>query len=163
METKEWKDLNDRSGWPSGEWDNEPDKMQWPDEATGLPCLIVRNRSGALCGYVGVPNGHPWYDVYYGDIEPYPDVHGGLTFTDKCHPRPEGDPGGICHIVDQGEPDDVWWLGFDCLHYRDTSPGTLAYAARYGDHTDPDETYKNVSYVQGEIRGLARQAAAVAS
>ncbi len=57
----------DKSEWGDGPWQNEPDKMQWVDEATGLPCLIVRNRSGALCGYAGVPNTHPWYKKQYND------------------------------------------------------------------------------------------------
>ena len=34
---------------------------------------------------------------------------------------------GICHIPDQGEPDDVWWLGFDCLHGGDLAPGMMAF------------------------------------
>ena len=44
----------DKTGWGPGEWTDEPDKLQWVDEATGFDCLIVRNSLGALCGYVGV-------------------------------------------------------------------------------------------------------------
>lgn len=53
----------DKSGWGDGPWQLEPDKKQWEDEVTGLPCLIVRNTqvTGSLCGYVGVPQGHPLY------------------------------------------------------------------------------------------------------
>ena len=36
--------FTDRKGWLSGEWDNEPDLIEWRDEKTGLPCLMVRAR-----------------------------------------------------------------------------------------------------------------------
>lgn len=60
-------------------WDNEPDKVQWIDPATDLDCLAVRNPIGAWCGYVGVPNDHPYYGQPYDDIPV--SVHGGLTFA----------------------------------------------------------------------------------
>jgi hypothetical protein len=54
---REWMFL-DKSKWPYAS--KEPDKVQWRDQVTGLTCLIVRvNPGGALCGYVGVPPGHP--------------------------------------------------------------------------------------------------------
>lgn len=62
----------DKSDWPRGPWDNEPDKIQWQDEVTGLPCLIVRGPVGALCGYVGVPKSHPAYGLSY-DGSPGPE------------------------------------------------------------------------------------------
>lgn len=73
----------DKSAWPRrGEWDDEPDKAQWIDETTGLDCLIVRNGVGALCGYVGVPEGHPMYRKHYDEVDVR--AHGGLTFSDMC-------------------------------------------------------------------------------
>lgn len=72
----------DKSSWPRGPWDSEPDKVQWQDETTHLPCLIVRSPSGALCGYVGVPRSHPFYERYYDDCNI--DAHGGLTFAGHC-------------------------------------------------------------------------------
>jgi hypothetical protein len=81
----------DKSEWAvRGPWDHEPDKLQWQDEETSLPCLIVRGPAGALCGYVGVPKDHPLhgkdydpaYDALYtGDQG---GVHGGLTFSGPC-------------------------------------------------------------------------------
>jgi hypothetical protein len=53
--------------YPAGPWDNEPDKAQWIDEATGLDCLIVRNKMGSLCGYVGVASDHPWHGKAYSE------------------------------------------------------------------------------------------------
>ncbi len=35
MKTKEWT-TEDKSAWPRGPWDIEPDKIQWIDEATDL-------------------------------------------------------------------------------------------------------------------------------
>ena len=64
MEARSWTYL-DRSQWSRGEWDDEPDKMQWSDGVTGLPCLIVRNDLGSLCGYVGVTEGHPLFAIDY--------------------------------------------------------------------------------------------------
>lgn len=106
METREYRTA-DKSTWARGEWDDEPDKMQWPDEATGLPCMIVRNAGGALCGYVGISMPHPMYgknynqcvapeqhrDSHEGDDPDYHydctpkgllDAHGGITFANAC-------------------------------------------------------------------------------
>lgn len=151
METKEWF-TRDKTGWPRGPWDTEPDKIQWPDVETGLPCLIVRNNVGALCGYVGSPAGHPWYGLDYDAPEPYPDVHGGLTFADRCQDEaPEGH--GICHIAGPGEPDDVWWLGFDTAHCGDHTPLLRLF---------PGDTYKNVEYVKDQCAQLAKAISAAA-
>lgn len=173
----------DKSEWLDGPWKYEPDKKQWRDEATGLPCLIVRGPSGSLCGYVGVPPTHPAYGKQYDDVSV--EVHGGLTFADKCAEAPTREswerfkerghrargeakryPNGdaaqflrarvlelsnygaytqwceaahICHKVEPGETDDVWWLGFDCAHLGDFSPAH-AKARR----PMRDETYKDL-------------------
>lgn len=57
----------DRSKWPAGEWDGEPDRVEWTDEDTRLTCLAHRGPSGHWCGYVAVPKGHPLWGTYYGD------------------------------------------------------------------------------------------------
>lgn len=152
MKEQSWTYL-DRGEWPQGEWSNEPDKMQWQDKDTGLPCLIVRNRMGALCGYVGVAEGHPAFAVHYNDVNPYPDVHGGLTFSDFCRPYGEQKE-GICHVPDEGETERVWWLGFDCGHFMDVVPSMLRHG--FGDDGD---YYKDVPYVKAECRKLAAQLA----
>jgi hypothetical protein len=153
----------DKSGWGGGPWQHEPDKVQWTDEATGLPCLVKRvKHSGHLCGYVGVPRGHRFYEVDYDDVRlrgyddedmdydiHWPPAHCGLTYADHCQEGPEAD--AICHVPEPGEPDDVWWLGFDCAHSGDVSP---AYADRYG-AVFGDATYKTLPYVQGWCRRLA--------
>jgi hypothetical protein len=119
MERKTWVTV-DKSGWGPGPWLEEFDKEQWADEATGYACLIKRGPVGALCGYVGVPEGHPWHGKDYDDITPYPEVHGGLTYASLCQEGPEGET--ICHMAAPGEPEPLWWLGFDCAHAGDLSP-----------------------------------------
>lgn len=137
------------SQWPPGPWDDEPDKIQFQHEATGLPCLILRNGGGALCGYVGVTREHPLYGVDY--TEPDIEVHGGLTFAGRCGGGPDAEQMGICHVPGEGEADDIWWLGFDCAHCYDLSPGMASLGLAHG------EVYRDISYVRGEIDSLARQ------
>jgi hypothetical protein len=145
IETKEWTFKN-KADWDEGPWLTEPDKMQWSDEATGYPCLIVRGPAGALCGYVGVTKGHPKYAKHYheaGDL----DVHGGLTYSNFCQ---EADAEhGICHVTD--DEDKVWWFGFDCRHGSDFAPN-------YGwSNPYPGTVYRTVEYVKAEVTSLAKQ------
>ena len=81
MQTIEYRFI-DKSSWGAGPWDSEPDKVQWPDPATALPCLAVRNLAGCWCGYVGVPQAHPWFGKEYDTVDL--DCHGGLTFSAFC-------------------------------------------------------------------------------
>ena len=148
METKQWTTI-DKKGWPRGEWDEEPDKVQWPDAETGLPCLAVRGPGGNWCGYVGLAEGHALYGKHYDDVDVR--VHGGLTFADACHPGAT-EATGICHVPSKGEPDHIWWLGFDCAHLGDVSPAYQPW--RYSGY---DEWYKNLSYVQRQCAFLAKQ------
>src|SRR5574337_715773 len=64
MMRREWQSMN-KSTWGSGAWQDESDKVQWVDEATGLDCLMVRSLGGHWCGYVGVAEGHPWFGLGY--------------------------------------------------------------------------------------------------
>lgn len=156
MDRIEYKYI-DKSEWPDGEWNDEFDKAQWQDEETDLPCLIVRGPSGALCGYVGVPNGHQLYGLHYDAAYDKANisVHGGLTYSDRCNPQGGGK--GICHAVSEGESDDVWWLGFDCAHAGDLCP---SYANKLPDSNFLGEAYRDVAYVESEVRSLAKQIAA---
>lgn len=145
MKNQEWYDV-DKTTWPVGPWQDEPDKIQWTDEATKLPCLIVRNGSGALCGYVGVDETHPYFQVPYDDADVA--VHGGLTYAGLCQEN-----GKVCHIVEDGENDKVWWLGFDCAHWNDFSPVVAQYITWDRNYTQ----YKDVQYVTNEVTNLAKQ------
>lgn len=188
MQTKEWT-TTDKSDWGVGPWQSEPDKRQWVDEETGLPCLIVRNPGGALCGYVGVSKGHPMFEKEYNERISVPDrnavaiganpnwialfseafhdddgtvsaslffdVHGGLTFADHCCPHPTDEGRGICHVVEAGDDDNVWWLGFDCAHSGDLSP-------KYDGRGRWGKEYRDIGYVTEQCQTLARQLKAVA-
>jgi hypothetical protein len=125
------------------EWKSEPDRVEF--ESDGFPCLIVRGPVKALCGYVALPPGHPWHGKHYNDVEPSPDVHWGLTYSNKCH-------GKICHEAKAGEPDNVWWLGFDCAHSGDLCPGMEPILYEHG-----YSAYRNIAYVKKECEKLAQQ------
>jgi hypothetical protein len=105
---KTWNFI-DKTDWLPGEWQNEPDKVQWADPVTGMTCLVRRTpHHGALCGYVGVPKSHPLHGKDYD--APDVDVHGGLTYADAC--QAEDAEQGICHIAEGGEHEALWWFGF---------------------------------------------------
>lgn len=68
-------------------------------QSNGLDCLVLAAEMGHRCGYVRLPNDHPWFGVADERIDAQ--IHGGLTFA--------GD-----RLEDGG-----WWLGFDCGHAWD--------------------------------------------
>ena len=158
MKTIEYTTIDrGEQGWPSGPWDGEPDKVQWPDPETGLPCLAVRHStSGHWCGYVGVDESHPLHGEEYG--APDVDVHGGLTFSGSCQPS-ETESRGVCHVPSEGEPDHVWWFGFDCAHAWDLSPVAYRFSQERGGiwGIDPDSVYRDLNYVKAHCRMLAKQ------
>lgn len=142
---------SEKASWGPGPWDDEPDRLQWIDQASDLDCLIVRGPYGALCGYVGVPPGHPWHGTSYGDLPQEVWVHGGLTYSAECR-------GDICHVPEPGRPHEVWWFGFDCSHFSDLAPRMAAMDRAYG-FPPPSHpmTYKTADYVRIQCADLARQ------
>lgn len=93
--------------WGEGPWIDEPDRVEW--RTAGLPCLVRRGISGALCGYVAVPPEHPYHGKHYGEVDELL-APGGVNYSALCN----GDD--ICHVPEPGEPDNVFWFGFDCGH-----------------------------------------------
>jgi|JI9StandDraft_1071089.scaffolds.fasta_scaffold07875_7 hypothetical protein len=152
---------NKRPLWGEGEWNDEPDRIQWVDEITGMDCLIKRSPVGALCGYVAVTPDHPAYGKDYDDVEVI--VHGGLTYAAPCDEDPHS---GICHVSEEG--DHAWWLGFDCAHSGDLAPSTKSILEEL-DHTFPTlgqsavglggrvDEYRNIEYVRSQCVMLAVQ------
>lgn len=131
------------AAWGQGPWDDEPDRVDF--EHAGRRCLMLRNlRLGHWCGYVAVPPGHPYYGKDYDGLDV--EVHGGLTYADAC-------AGDICHKAKPGEPDDLWWLGFDCGHFLDLVP------FRHDSDLPEKEIYRDVAYVRAECERLAEQLA----
>jgi hypothetical protein len=214
--------------WGDGPWTLEPDRLEF--EAHGFPCLLNRAPvTGAWCGYVAVPPGHPLHGVWYGGCfkgcrkerksyvskksieaarrkgetaklnmlvamrnlqkskmfkrqrkehprhvcgwranhspESILSVHGGITFSGECH-------GPICHKPKPGEPDNVWWYGFDCAHSGDLSPAMEARLAQlrtvipgFPDRSEIlagfRDVYRTMEYAKEETERLARQLASV--
>jgi len=124
----------DKSEWPSGVWHTEPDEHHW--EHAGFKCMVLRPRLGHLCGYIGVEEGHPLYGVSYDDVYKQHGVrvHGGLTFSDQYEWL-----------------GNTWWIGFDCAHLGDLSPGCKPYGSFDGDK------YRDFGWVITETERLAEQ------
>jgi hypothetical protein len=151
----------DKSAWFRGQWDDEPDRIEWRYHGTPrFPLLIVRGPSGALCGYVGVPPGHPVHGERATDAEELADlrVHGGVTYGAPCQ---EG--GHICHVARNGEADTVHWIGFDCAHHGDYAHMKLATVDKSWMFAPNDhERYWPVAAVRYEVEQLADQLSRVA-
>ena len=92
-----------------------------------VECLIRRNSSLALCGYVVLTSDNKLfgldYDTIYSKVNT--SVHGGLTYSD------EGDGG--------------WVIGFDCAHAGDLCPAFEYF----------DGVYRTKDYVISECEKLA--------
>jgi hypothetical protein len=154
----------DKSDWGPGPWQDEPDRVDFVH--AGFACFVKRNHHGNLCGYVGVPCEHPAYGKGDDNLDLY--CHGGITYANRCQ-------GELCHVPVPGMPDDVWWLGFDCAHAGDLSPGlnarlreTRAQAIEHGapwalafDPTpfEREDVYRALPYVRAQCEHLAEQLA----
>ncbi len=111
-------------------WLCEPDSLDFTH--AGLNCAIRRVfGSGHLCGYVRLPECHPW-SVCRSEWEVPAQVHGGVTFG------PEGLAGGR---------DDLW-VGFDCAHIGDLIPAAPS---------DRGGEYRDLAYVKAQCESLAQQ------
>ncbi len=99
-----WEGIS-REHWGDGEWDHEPDLVEWTNAAE-QKMLLFRGPTGCWCGYVAVLPDSPLHGCGYHDdnIEMAIDVHGGVTFADE-------------HAVL-----DLWCFGFDCSHAWDIAP-----------------------------------------
>jgi len=154
---REPQPVYNKSDWGPGAWQSEPDRVDW--RRSGLPCFIQRHPEfGQWCGYVGVPQSHPAWEKFYDDVDV--NVHGGLTYASKCS-------GYLCHEPLPGEADNVWWLGFDCLHVWDMAPGMAATMRRIMppehdyDNVHKNDIYRTLEYVTAETNQLANQLAAM--
>lgn len=165
--SKDWgrTDLYRRCIYRNGELVKDPTfpapapKKAWV--AHGLNCEVRDTRGGYHCGYVEIPESHPWYRKEYNaclqencteewhyscSLDALIEVHGGVTFSG------EGWSGG-------------WWIGFDCAHLGDrASPEYRAKARReygYDIGDDPSGHYWEVEEVARETERMAEQVAAV--
>lgn len=127
----------DKSRWGDGPWQHESDRECF--EAHGLRCIVGRSATtGALCGYVRLPKGHPWARLDAERIDV--DTYGGITFAETI---------GAYR-----------WLGFDCAHYRDRMPAIEAtLRSLSGRHEPQGERYRDLAWVRAETEHLAEQVA----
>lgn len=90
------------------------------DNWHGIPWVVAKHPMGHRCGYVLLPEGHPWWALLRRegvDLDEVAEAHGGITYTD-----------------DEG------WIGFDAMHAFDRWVEVdLKYAA-VGIPTRPDST-----------------------
>jgi len=147
----------DRTLWPPGPWDGEPDSLDWVSVGLPLdgsmqrvPCALRRSSaSGVWCGYINVPHSHPWARgrrLEHDDVQ----VHGGVTSE---------------HMHDEG-----FTVGFDCGHYGDYAPALeAAVNAACGrdlvkEYVESSEhgVYRTMDYARRETEKLAEQARAAA-
>lgn len=161
-----------------GPWNNEPDSKDFT--AHELHCALRRNSGGAWCGYVGVPEGHPLYQVDYSEEIKAPQERidraninigvfallfaassdqavrdAGIYRVDAlldCH-------GGLTFAGDKWPEDNgLWWFGFDCSHAGDVSPANVAWERDHG--FTSEGVYRDVDYVTDQTIKLAEQLAA---
>lgn len=121
-------------------------------------CVIIGHYMGHRCGYVGIPKGHSLYRVYYNNVDPDIEVHGGFTYSDNG----------------EGEypvKSDLWWLGFDCGHFNDGKDWELIKSFAGDEENDkiiahriemekmfPDYgDVRTKEYVENELRNVVKQ------
>lgn len=119
-------------------------EKDWITES-GLRAVVVMGHSGCRCGYVGVAKDHPLFGRHYNDMaDPYPDVHGGLTFSDG--------------IPDYPVESDLWWFGYDCAHLWD-APSTQYLEVHPDAHgfIEMGAIHRSLNYCISNCESLARQ------
>ena len=63
----------------------------------GMRCALRHGAFGCPCGYVMLPEEHPWHYLKESELDELINVHGGVTFLGKLHEL----------------SDDSRWVGFD--------------------------------------------------
>lgn len=110
----------------------------------GLDCMVVHVFGEHYCGYVNIPDEHPWCGVQtfeHHESGPKPATRDlerekFATWTDwyRAQEKPEDycdrlesqiDVHGGLTFAGQFNPDFAqgWWMGFDCNHLHDWSRG----------------------------------------
>ena len=129
----------------SGPWETEANEASFEEKASRYQCFVRRNKMGNLCGYVKVPESHPFHGLGYStDAVDHAgiEIHGGITYSENA--APDGTKG--------------WTFGFDTSHSMDFSPVVARYRPPSG-----NEVYRNMDYVKSECESLARQLFALAT
>lgn len=138
-----------RKHWGEGPWVEEEDFQE--AKINGYDCIIRRIAvwdghdldhlfGGHLCGYVKIPEDHPFFQYTWDQWSELDiDVHGGITFCQNG------------------------WIGFDCAHTNDVTPSLLKSKSEWLEDvfpslsSFPDPTYKDLEFVKGELKDLTMQ------
>lgn len=136
----------DKSRWLRGPWDNEPDKVQWVDEATGLPCVIRRSPLGSLAGYVGVMDPERNHPARSGKFC-VPVTFGDYFWDPRLYEEPP-----FSHSVDYGYhfvggDKNLFYIGFHAGHDGDFCPAPPI-------RGNP-RNYRDIGYVRDRCSELA--------
>ncbi len=160
--------------WGDGPWVNEPDLIEF--EHVGFKCIAARKMmweghqgfeqmsGGYLCGYVVIPEGHPWRSIndkrIFSECLNGIDIHGGVSWV------------GVL------DGEEAYLIGFDCAHSHDISPSLerfqenlirersdepwvksmIELKAKYPLSVVWHKTYKDIDYVIDQCKSLAEQA-----
>jgi len=162
-----------------GPWNAEADKVGWIDEATGIRCIILRQKNGTLSGYVAVEPAHPLFG-YEKDALPIDlanSVHGGVNYSRTCEENnhsqvrfnPRTERYTVCHVAvtrtvwdtktvqdtaDEFPEEDAWWFGFNTDHRYDLIP-------MHGRRQEQGAVYRDQAYVYAECIALAKKLRAI--
>jgi hypothetical protein len=146
-----------KNSWGAGPWQDEPDRLEWRDGSTGYICLIRRSEFGGhLCGYVGLPVGHPLVGKDLEKIDAR--AHEGLDYAGPClNDLRQTLPG----------PAVVYWFGFYCARADDILPALtnledMPKLRRVAEKANPafrGRTYRTLDYVRRRCEQLAQQLA----
>lgn len=119
-------------------WEQEPDSFE--AELCGFTIRLRRNTElGTWCGYVIIPEDHPWHGLTYADLTDV-SVHGGVTYSGE-------------EVFHQ-----EWAVGFDCGHAFDLVPLLVSEKYQGSPLESAVGTYRNMEYALDEARHLAEQA-----
>ena len=107
---------------------------------------------GTVCGYIGVTENDRAYRLSTSGDEPehdYPNFncHGGVTWC-----------GTLEKIGDYDAPPNMKFIGFDCAHLHDYNPSESYTSKLIGmPMSHIGDIYRNMAYVEEEVRELAKQ------
>lgn len=104
----------------------------------GYDYLVLFYKDGHRCGYVRVPDWHPFHSNYHGDIPVC--CHGGLTFSAQVSKEEKGFSTGF-------------WIGFDCAHGSDGRDFNRA-RELFGSSSQIDMMEKHFGVGLGTVRSL---------
>ena len=149
-------------------------KVESDFEYDGYRCVIVFQKGGHRCGYVGIPQTHPFYGVNYSDkvdvlkFDNIKEQNIGkrgiipvmcMAFEDSddgcLRPDCYFDVHGGITYSDKGSypvESDLWWFGFDCAHAGDRKD--YKQVAEYGldtpEHVQYNINLENEYYIEDE-------------